>query len=247
MFSLLKMVKHSLTLLLLVHTECGMRKQKREPLDIRPAFQQLFKNMLDHEEKSFKTNPDLSLNEYETYEENKDTVDYYDWYEDYYNKYKSFARHAMLSEVYQPEFIIENVGLCKADTTILIFINSRLNSHSTRDAIREVFKKTLNDSRITYGFFLSKPTDVETRRRVVEESTVWGDVIVAASEEAYPQLTVKTAHLFHWVATNCPNSNYVVKVDDDVYVNVARLLSVLDAPRNFTVLGKVSGSKWCYT
>lgn len=81
----------------------------------------------------------------------------------------------------------------------------------------------------------------------MKESKMWGDLVVAFSKEAYPLLTVKSAHLLHWVATNCPGTAYIVKVDDDVYVNMDKLLRLLDTPRNSTVLGKVSGSRWGIT
>ena len=226
-----------------VCAECDEGKQEWESFGARPAFQQRPENTLEYDENAYDTGFRLSNNEYEGYEEVDETVNDYDWYEDYYKKYESFARHTMMSEMYQPKFIIENAGLCKSDTTVLILINSRIRNNFARDKIREIFKEKFSDLGITYGFFLSNSDDVNTRRQVLKESSVWGDVIIAESEEAYPLLTIKTAYLLHWVASYCPNSTYVAKVDDDVYVNVARLLSVLDVSRNYTVLGKVSGTK----
>ena len=235
---------HALPHQLHMFTACGMRRQTEELHNVRSISQQISKNRLNYEDKTHDNAPGdgLTSDDYESYEEDNDTEDY-DWHEDYYEKYKSFARHAMLSEVYQPGFIIENVDLCNIDTTILILINSRLGNSYARDAIRKTFKQIFNNLGITYGFFLSKPANVEARQQVVKESSVWGDLIVATNEEAYPKLTIKTAYLLHWVATNCPNSTYVAKVDDDVYINAARLLSVLNARRNHTILGKVSGTK----
>lgn len=229
--------------LFVVHAECEAGKQEWESRGARPAFQQHSADTLDYDESAYDTNLWLARKEYESYEEADDTVGDYDWYEDYYKKYESFARHTMMSEVYKPEFIIENAGLCKSDTAVLILVNSRLRNRFARDKIREIFKKTSRDLRIAYGFFLSKPSDAEVRRQVMKESSVWGDLIVAASEEVYSLLTIKTAYLLHWVASHCPNSTYVAKIDDDVYVNVARLRRVLDVSRNYTVLGKVRSSR----
>ncbi|MPC76521.1 Beta-1,3-galactosyltransferase 4 [Portunus trituberculatus] len=226
-------------ILFLPYRECDARKQEFEA---RLASQQHAANTLDYEENGYDPGLRLSHNEYESYEQVDETVDDYDWYEDYYKKYESFARHTMMSEVYQPEFIIENAGLCKSNTTILILVNSRIRNRFVRDKIREIYKQTFEELGIAYGFFLSKPGDVEMRQ-VLKESNVWGDVIMADSEEAYTLLTIKTAYLLHWVSSYCPNSTYVAKIDDDVYVNVARLLSVLDVSRNYTVLGKVSSSR----
>lgn len=174
-------------------------------------------------------------------EENEYSEDsYYDWHEDYYEKHKSFAKHTFLSDVFHSHFIIENSRLCKANTKIIIIFNSRLRNRSARDAVRDTFRTQFNDMGVVYGFFLSNPEEESLRRRLLEENKLWDDIIMVASKESYPLLTVKIAHLLHWVATNCPTSAYVAKVDDDVYVNVDRLLNLLATPRNYTVLGKVS-------
>ncbi|XP_050729596.1 beta-1,3-galactosyltransferase 1-like [Eriocheir sinensis] len=218
------------TIFILSSRDCGGEGRNAKLHFVRSAYQELLKNNLT-----------LNAEDDQAYdEEDEDSVDnYYDWYEDYYMKYKSFVRHALMSDVFHPQFIIENSRLCKANTKIIILFNSRLNNRSARDAVRDNFRKTFTNMGVAYGFFLSNPKEEPLRRRVLKESKVWGDIVIAATKEAYPLLTLKTAHLLHWVATNCPASAYVAKVDDDVYVNVDRLLRLLDTTRNYTVLGKV--------
>lgn len=224
---------------LIPNAECCAEGRKVKLLNDRAAFQELRKNRLPlHVEKDGQADYDKGSVDYSNEDEDS-TDNYYDWNEDYYEKYKSFSRHAMLSDIFHPEFIIENSRLCKANTKILIFFNSRLNNRSARDTIRDTFRKTFSNVTVAYGFFLSNPAEELSRRRVLKESKVWGDIVIAASKEAYKYLTVKTAHLLHWVATNCPTSTYVVKVDDDIYLNVDRLLGLLNTPRTYTVLGKV--------
>lgn len=219
-------------------TGCSGEEKSAKIHFVHSAYRDLLKNKL-----TLNAEDDQAYNE-----EDEDSVDnYYDWYEDYYMQYKSFARHALMSDVFHPQFIIENSRLCKANTKVIIIFNSRLSNHFARDAIRDIFRKTFTDLGVAYGFFLSNPKEEPLRRRVMKESKVWSDIVITDTKEAYPLLTLKTAHLLHWVATNCPSSAYVAKVDDDVYVNVDKLIRLLDTPRNYTVLGKVSGSKWGFT
>lgn len=220
-------------------SDYGAKSESGKIYNVHSTSQQLLKKRLrlnaEEDDKSYN-------------EEDEDSVDeYYDWYEDYYKKYKTFVKHTLMSDVFHPQFIIENSRLCKSSTKIIILFNSRLSNQSARDVIRDTFRKTFNDVGVAYGFFLSNPSEELLRRQVLEESKVWGDIVMAASKEAYPLLTLKTAHLLHWVATNCPASTHVAKVDDDVYVNVGRLLNLLDTPRNYTVLGKVSVNNWYTT
>lgn len=45
--------------------------------------------------------------------------------------------------------------------------------------------------------------------------------------ESYLNLTVKTLRMLKWVGKNCENIRYLVKLDDDVYLNVPALLNFL--------------------
>ncbi len=36
----------------------------------------------------------------------------------------------------------------------------------------------------------------------------------------YRNLTLKMAGLFNWINSNCPKIDFVLKMDDDMYVNV---------------------------
>ncbi|KAG7158211.1 N-acetyllactosaminide beta-1,3-N-acetylglucosaminyltransferase 2-like [Homarus americanus] len=166
----------------------------------------------------------------------------YNWYEDNYKKYKGYVKHIMFSDLYQPGYVIENGGLCKENSQIFVFINSRVNNTYNRHKIRETYLKKLIEHTIPYGFLISKPEGKIAMQLLKAENDKFGDVVVTGSEESYFNLTLKTAHLLHWAATNCLSSTYIVKVDDDVYVNVEMLLHVLSVPRNYTILGKVCTS-----
>ncbi|CAL8119914.1 unnamed protein product [Orchesella dallaii] len=54
-----------------------------------------------------------------------------------------------------------------------------------------------------------------------------GDVIVDDMQESYLNLTVKTLRMLKWALHNCAEANYLVKMDDDVYLNVPKLLTFL--------------------
>ncbi|KFO23118.1 beta-1,3-galactosyltransferase 4, partial [Fukomys damarensis] len=59
------------------------------------------------------------------------------------------------------------------------------------------------------------------------ESAAQGDIVQAAFQDTYRNLTLKTLVGLHWASTHCPKARYVLKTDDDVYVNVPELVSEL--------------------
>uniref|UniRef100_A0A8C9QDZ8 Hexosyltransferase n=1 Tax=Spermophilus dauricus TaxID=99837 RepID=A0A8C9QDZ8_SPEDA len=59
------------------------------------------------------------------------------------------------------------------------------------------------------------------------ESAAQGDILQAAFQDSYRNLTLKTLSGLNWVNKHCPMARYVLKTDDDVYVNVPELVSEL--------------------
>lgn len=61
-----------------------------------------------------------------------------------------------------------------------------------------------------------------------KESEKYGDIIVDDFEESYYGLTVKSLRILKWFSMNLPKSNFLVKTDDDVFVNTLKLVKLLD-------------------
>ncbi|XP_037699796.1 beta-1,3-galactosyltransferase 4 [Choloepus didactylus] len=59
------------------------------------------------------------------------------------------------------------------------------------------------------------------------ESAAQGDIMQAAFQDSYRNLTLKTLSGLNWAYKHCPMARYILKTDDDVYVNVPELVSEL--------------------
>ncbi|NWS79246.1 B3GT4 galactosyltransferase, partial [Crotophaga sulcirostris] len=69
-----------------------------------------------------------------------------------------------------------------------------------------------------------------------------GDVLQGAFPDAYANLTLKTLLLLRWAASRCGAARFVLKADDDVFVNVpalTRYLAALPVPTPPLYLGRV--------
>lgn len=62
---------------------------------------------------------------------------------------------------------------------------------------------------------------------VREEWEKYGDLIVDDLRESYLNLTVKTLRMLKWVLHNCSQAKYLIKMDDDVFLHMPKLLTFL--------------------
>ncbi|GAA6226640.1 beta-1,3-galactosyltransferase 2-like [Lates japonicus] len=59
-------------------------------------------------------------------------------------------------------------------------------------------------------------------------------------QDSYQNLTIKTMMVMNWLATHCPNTSYVMKVDADIFVNVFYLIRWLrSSPQQGFITGSV--------
>lgn len=78
-----------------------------------------------------------------------------------------------------------------------------------------------------FAFVIGRTNDSVVQQKVKDESEKYGDILQINMMDKYVDLSVKLTGLFHWLDTFCSRVDYVLKVDDDVYVNVHNLATVL--------------------
>lgn len=72
-------------------------------------------------------------------------------------------------------------------------------------------------------FVIGVPSNVSTQLAIKREAATYGDLLQFAFTEAYFNITLKAIAELHWSARHCNGSAYLLRVDDDVLVNVPRL------------------------
>ncbi|XP_077552641.1 beta-1,3-galactosyltransferase 5-like [Haemaphysalis longicornis] len=63
---------------------------------------------------------------------------------------------------------------------------------------------------------------------IILESSLFGDMIWAQFADTIGNLTLKSLLLLQWTRTFCPSVSFVLKADDDVYVDLPGLVSLLE-------------------
>ena len=146
------------------------------------------------------------------------------------------------------EYVIDNKDICKlyqgqTEIELLIIIMTVHKNQVQRNVIRETwltYSKT-NRGNVRYAFLLGQVKDVKQRDDVLKESKKFGDIIKENFVDVYSNLTYKTIMGFKWAATKCSVAKFVMKTDDDMYVNVPNVLKIVR--NNGTLLqNRVAGS-----
>ena len=119
---------------------------------------------------------------------------------------------------------------CGQEYFLLILVASAPNNFERR-----------RDIRITWGvdyaikprwktmFLVAKPRKEENATRLAKEERIFGDLVRGDYYDHYWNQTRKVQMAFEWAHKYC-NFSYLLKVDDDVFVDIKRLVSHLSKP-----------------
>ncbi|XP_020855044.1 beta-1,3-galactosyltransferase 4 [Phascolarctos cinereus] len=135
-----------------------------------------------------------------------------------------------------PHLLVPNVGVCKGSGSqvfLLILVSTAPEHQEQRDAIRASWGglQEIQGHLVRTLFILGEPDNSHggNIKEVLKwEAQIEGDIVQAAFTDSYRNLTLKTLSGLAWAARYCPNVHYVLKTDDDVYINVPGLVAELD-------------------
>ena len=127
-----------------------------------------------------------------------------------------------------PDILIQPKDLCPAKERLayLVVVNSATGHFDQRDVIRHTFiQKNVTPSfshRVV--FLLGKAGDELTARKIEKEAEQRGDILQGDFTDTYRNLTFKGVMWLNWVSFNCPRVQWVIKIDDDVVVNMSYVM-----------------------
>lgn len=127
---------------------------------------------------------------------------------------------------------INNKLVCKGiqDLSFVVIVHSATTHFMRRSSIREtwanfnLFKK--HSMRIV--FLLGKPQKESTQALIEHEATLNKDIIQGNFLDSYKNLTHKGVLGLRWISEACSQAKFIVKVDDDVFLNVFKLMQQIE-------------------
>ncbi|XP_077696872.1 UDP-GlcNAc:betaGal beta-1,3-N-acetylglucosaminyltransferase 8 [Eretmochelys imbricata] len=119
-------------------------------------------------------------------------------------------------------------------TFLLLAIKSVPGNFAARQAVRETWgREGAHGGQPVRTIFLMGaahgPHQPDLRRLIAAESQAYGDVLVWDFEDTFFNLTLKDFLFLGWALAHCPDARFVLKGDDDVFINTPRVLAYLGA------------------
>uniref|UniRef100_A0A0B7BLK7 Hexosyltransferase n=1 Tax=Arion vulgaris TaxID=1028688 RepID=A0A0B7BLK7_9EUPU len=159
--------------------------------------------------------------------------------------------------------ITPNVTCTDRDVELVICVPISQDNYKGRTVIRNTwgsYAYNVTNKAILIFFIGSNlnPEQVTTDKQL-SESAQYGDILQEDYIDCYNNLSLKSVSILKWVSSFCSNAKFVLKADDDMYVNIPFMITTLrkyitDAPtKDAFIVGSVqnnahpirsSSSKW---
>ncbi|XP_076101093.1 beta-1,3-galactosyltransferase 5-like [Mytilus galloprovincialis] len=119
---------------------------------------------------------------------------------------------------------------------LLVLVYSATYKFDERHVIRETFgSMSQYDYRhIKYVFVLGQTMNDTQQKEIEQESVKYRDIIQGNFIDSYRNLTYKRVFSLFWVNRFCNNVMYVIKIDDDITINIPVLIPYLSNKLNKT-------------
>ncbi|XP_064616914.1 beta-1,3-galactosyltransferase 5-like [Liolophura sinensis] len=155
-----------------------------------------------------------------------------------------FPKDSPVPATVSSSYVIENAGICSSLLTLtyVIIVHTAPKHFERRARLRKTWAnntyfKGIN-SRVV--FLLGSVPDWRLQRKIYLESNQFGDIVQGTFRDHYRNLTLKAVMGLRWVTENCPQADYVIKTDDDVFVNIPQVMKSV-----FPILSKQSRQIVC--
>lgn len=123
---------------------------------------------------------------------------------------------------------------CNEQSVTLVAINSASTNLHRRQAIRETWSNWVKESNETLLFFLATPDDHFLKKELELENYYYDDLVLLSVKESYYLLSYKQLATMSWATDNCLGIKFLIKCDDDMFVNWPKLNKLLTENQNRT-------------
>ena len=123
---------------------------------------------------------------------------------------------------------INNRQICQGakDILFVVLVHTATEHFQRRQSIRETWANVslYQNVHIRIVFLLGLTKKEEVQTKIEEENKIHGDLVQGIFLDTYHNLTHKGVMGLRWVTENCRQARFVVKVDDDVFVDTLKLI-----------------------
>ena len=95
-----------------------------------------------------------------------------------------------------------------------------------RQVTRQTWASDANENNIQVIFAIGLPRDQTIQLDLINEQAQYGDLVQFEFIDDYYNLTLKAIAVANWLSERCTSIKIIAKVDDDIFVNVGRLVEL---------------------
>lgn len=125
----------------------------------------------------------------------------------------------------QPACEIATTPTTLHEQFVLLLIHSAPRNWQKRNVIRDTWGQ--HDPRARIFFILGAVNSSSVQNRLRQENNMFQDIIQGNFLDAYRNMTYKHMMALKWFVFNCPKLKYLIKADDDVFINTPALYNFL--------------------
>ncbi|XP_067661290.1 beta-1,3-galactosyltransferase 1-like [Haliotis asinina] len=137
-------------------------------------------------------------------------------------------------------YLIQNEDICSEENRdevdlIMLILTSHNNAYM-RNVVRSTWASVSrnNTGNVRYVFLLGEVPQKHLMEAVHKEAIHYKDMLMEDFRDSYSNLTYKTIMGLKWASSFCDNAKFVLKTDDDMWVNVPQILRLVN--RNKLIL-----------
>ncbi|XP_066299685.1 beta-1,3-galactosyltransferase 1-like [Branchiostoma lanceolatum] len=141
-------------------------------------------------------------------------------------------------------FVINNPGKCEnQDVFLLIVVTTSAENMGRRNGIRQTWGKESNMPAVGIKtvFATGKSNDVARQVTLEEENEIYRDIIQEDFDDTPRNSTLKTIMCLRWASQFCANAEFVLKAEDDTFVNLVPFINYLHDLQNRKTTGLLMG------
>lgn len=114
---------------------------------------------------------------------------------------------------------------------MLILVPSAPKNRIHRQCIRQTWGQYASRPDVAMAFIIGATNNSLVEDSLKTEFNMYNDFIRSRSIDDYYNLTLKTISLLEWVDKYCSRAAFILKIDDDVFLNGEKLFSFIDEHR----------------
>ncbi|GMT12940.1 hypothetical protein PFISCL1PPCAC_4237, partial [Pristionchus fissidentatus] len=133
---------------------------------------------------------------------------------------------------------------CNSRKQAIYVVHTAVANQHRREMIRHTYGLDENQYECMFClfFFTGRPANKIEEKALIDESNRFKDIIVGDFVDTYVNMTIKALFWMRFVSTHCSATDIVVKMDDDVAINLRALTHRLPSLQS----NGIYGTRWSH-